>query len=132
MANEEPPEVVIGTLGELLVQLRLWEYGVQAAPPIKDSGNDLIAIRRREVRFIQVKTTQDPNKGPSWPRLSTEYDYVALVQLIRDDEGGLLLDRCRIMFVHKSRAFGARRWSALADCELSRDLVDEMFADRLA
>lgn len=45
-----------GTLGELLVQLRLLEYGVQAAPPIKDTGDDLIAIKGETVKFIQVKT----------------------------------------------------------------------------
>ena len=49
----------IGTLGELLVQTRLLEFDVQAAPPVKDSGNDLIAIRRTCFRALQVKTTTD-------------------------------------------------------------------------
>jgi hypothetical protein len=46
-----------GTIGELVVQLHLLQYDVQAATPIKDSGNDLIAVRRRTFRAIQVKTT---------------------------------------------------------------------------
>lgn len=33
-----------GTIGELLVQLQLLEYDVQAAPSIKDSGNDLAGL----------------------------------------------------------------------------------------
>ena len=43
--NEISPEVRIGTIGELLVQTRLLQRGVQAAAAIKDSGNDLIALR---------------------------------------------------------------------------------------
>jgi hypothetical protein len=46
--------MVTCTVGELLVQLRLLEYDVQAAPPLKDSGNDLIAIRGGQFRAIQV------------------------------------------------------------------------------
>jgi hypothetical protein len=44
MANPISSEMRIGTLGELLVQLRLLQFDVQAAPPLKDSGNDLIAV----------------------------------------------------------------------------------------
>lgn len=127
MANEEPPEVVIGTLGELLVQLRLWDHGVQAAPPIKDSGNDLIAIRGREVRFIQVKTTEDPVRRPRWPKIHIDYDYVALVRLVRGDDSRLLLDECQIVFVQKSEAVGPLRWSQLEGRTLSSALVEEMF-----
>ena len=45
-----------GTIGELLVQTRLLQYGVQAAPPLKDSGNDLIALKGDAIKTIQVKT----------------------------------------------------------------------------
>jgi len=55
--NAISPELVTGTIGELLVQLRLLELGVQAAPPIKDSGNDLIAVRGQAFCAIQVRTT---------------------------------------------------------------------------
>jgi hypothetical protein len=41
--NQVPKLTLTGTFCELLVQIRLLQYGVQAAPPIKDSGNDLIA-----------------------------------------------------------------------------------------
>ena len=33
-----------GTFGEGFVQLKLLQFDVQSAPPIKDSGNDLIAM----------------------------------------------------------------------------------------
>jgi hypothetical protein len=59
-----------GTFGELLVQIRLLQYGVQAAPPIKDSGNDLIAIRGKVFCAIQVKTrTSYPIKVDRLPKL---------------------------------------------------------------
>jgi hypothetical protein len=57
MGNPISDQLKTGTIGELLVQLRLLQYCVQAAPPIKDSGNDLIAVRGEEFRGIQVKTS---------------------------------------------------------------------------
>lgn len=58
--NELGNTTTVGTFGELLVQLRLLQYGVQAAPPLKDSGNDLIGVKGSVFRAIQVKTrTQD-------------------------------------------------------------------------
>ena len=57
MGNPITERVKIGTIGELLVQLRLLQYDVQAAPPIKDSGNDLIAVKGEAFRGVQVKTT---------------------------------------------------------------------------
>ena len=69
----------IGTLGELLVQLRLLQYDVQAAAPLKDSGNDLIAVKGRVIRAIQVKTTSEGGKfGRTRPE---HYDLVAFVEL---------------------------------------------------
>lgn len=53
MANPLPKTTYIGTVGELLVQLRLLEFGVQSAPPIRDSGNDLIAIKGRVVKLFR-------------------------------------------------------------------------------
>ena len=53
--NKITDNLKLGTIGELLVQLRLLEFDVQAAPPLKDSGNDLIAIRGIDMRAIQVK-----------------------------------------------------------------------------
>lgn len=55
--NPISEKIKIGTIGELLVQLRLLKYEVQAAPALKDSGNDLIAIKGSSFKAIQVKTT---------------------------------------------------------------------------
>jgi len=43
-----------GTFGELFVQLRLLQYEIQAAQPLKDTGNDLIAIKGEVFKAIQV------------------------------------------------------------------------------
>jgi hypothetical protein len=37
--------------------IRLLQYGVQAAPPIKDSGDDLIAVNGEVFRAVSVRTT---------------------------------------------------------------------------
>jgi hypothetical protein len=55
--NPVSPATAFGTAAELIVQLRLWQFGVQASSPLKDSGNDLIAIRGGMFRAIQVKGT---------------------------------------------------------------------------
>lgn len=68
-----------GTIGELIVQLRLLEHDVQAAAPIKDSGNDLIAIRGKEFRAIQVRCTTGETIDK--PDVDVLYDILAIVQL---------------------------------------------------
>ncbi len=98
MANPISQNLVTGTVGELLVQLRLLQYGVQAAPPLKDSGNDLIALKGYEVRTIQVKTSA--NKFPKNQNLPKRYHLLALVKLTGHDET-LLLDNSQIYLVPK-------------------------------
>ncbi|HEY2392370.1 MAG TPA: hypothetical protein VGK22_14440 [Candidatus Angelobacter sp.] len=61
--NKITDRLKLGTLGELLVQLRLMEFDVQAAAPLKDSGNDLSAIRGTAMRAIQVKATKIEEDG---------------------------------------------------------------------
>ena len=78
--NELEPETIIGTFGELLVQLRLFQYGVQAAPPLKDSGNDLIAVRGHVFKAVQVKTTTQ--NRVSFHKLPDHYHLLALVALL--------------------------------------------------
>ena len=57
----------------------LLQYDVQAAAPLKDSGNDLIAVKGRVIRAIQVKTTCEGGKfGRTRPE---HYDLVAFVEL---------------------------------------------------
>ncbi len=93
MGNPLPENMTTGTLGELLTQIKLLEFGVQAAPPIKDTGNDLIAIKGRTVKFIQVKTSL--NRTPSPRDLPEVYDFVLLVNL-NYENNNILLDRSTI------------------------------------
>lgn len=120
MGNPLPQTTHIGTIGELLVQLRLLEYGVQAAPPIKDSGNDLIGIRGEIVKFIQVKTSV--GKVPRITRLPNVYHIVALVNLEFSENGWLLLDKSKISVLKKGEKISSKR-------ELTRDVVDELWSE---
>lgn len=95
MANPLSETVRIGTVGELLSQVRLLELGVQAAPPIKDSGNDLVAILGRQVRFVQIKTKL---RGRTYSRdLPDIYDLLFCVDLkFNERENGFLFDASTI------------------------------------
>lgn len=103
--NRLSDKVAKGTFGELLVQLRLLQYDVQAAPPIKDSGNDLIAIRGEVFRAIQVKTrTEFPRRVYDLPGL-----YHVLAIVVPDPESTeteLSLDRCLIFLFSRQEVDG--------------------------
>ena len=115
MANVLPPLVLIGTLGELLVQQRLLQFRVQAAPPIKDSGNDLVAFHGQIVKTIQVKTAT--GRISDNRRLPQHYDILALVVLERTEEA-LHLDRSRIYLVPREAVAATPRTAeALAPFE---------------
>jgi len=99
MGNPITDNLKIGTLGELLVQLRLLEHDVQAAPPIKDSGNDLIAVFGETFRGIQVKTTA--GRRVAGRRLPRHYHILALVHLVATDTD-LLLDQSRVFLIPRA------------------------------
>jgi hypothetical protein len=127
--NPLEERMVTGTVGELLVQLRLLEYDVQAAPPLKDSGNDLIAIRGKQFRAIQVKATNDANNFAFNHKELKEklYDVLALVQIIGEGPN-LRLDECRIYLIPKDAVLkGHYKPMELAQYELSRPTVDALF-----
>ena len=122
MANPLPPPLAAGTLGEIFVQLRLLQFGVQAAPPIKDTGSDLVAFRGRTVRTLQVKTSA--NRISQDRRLPKHYDMLALV-LLRSADGIVALDSSRIFLVPRNSVQGTRRnVASLAHNELLYDNVD--------
>ena len=79
MSNPLPENNLTGLFGELLVQIRLLQYGVQAAPPIEDSGNDLIAVNGREFRSVSVRTTTSTTFTK--PKSERIYDVLAVVCL---------------------------------------------------
>jgi hypothetical protein len=114
MANNLPLKMLKGTIGELLVQLRLLEYGVQSVPPLKDTGNDLIAIRGEIVKFIQVKT------GKQITNLPLIYHIVALVNLKYADDSSLSLDQSEIYFVDRGETVKEKK-------RLTKELVDSIW-----
>lgn len=117
-----------GTVGELLVQLRLLQFDVQAAPPIKDSGNDLIAVRCHTFRAIQVKATA----GNAYPvdDLPEFYHLLAVVHLAGEDSN-LFLDRSRVFLIPKGRvAKASRQIARLEEYAVSQEHIDELFGPR--
>jgi hypothetical protein len=101
MANPIDEKMITGTIGELLVQLRLLQYKIQAAPPIKDSGNDLVALKGRQIRLIQVKTTAN-GTFPKLPGKKKIYDLLAIVDL-RGHDQILNLENTNIYLIPKGK-----------------------------
>jgi len=128
MSNPITPKLVQGSVGELLVQIRLLQFDVQAAPPLKDSGNDLIAVRALSLKTIQVKTVA--GKTYSVKDLPEFYDLLAVVQLVGEN-AMLRLDRSRVFLIPKHRVREApRQIKRLNDFALSREHVDDLFGAR--
>lgn len=130
MANPLPKKMNLGTIGELLVQLRLLQYNVQAAPPLKDTGNDLIAIKGESVRFLQVKSTQSNNVSNLNKLKTNIYHILAIVKLEKSEEE-LFLDRSRIFLIPKDELPGnSLKISDINQYELSR-MIDKIWDGNL-
>ena len=84
--NPVGDDAVSGKIGEMLVQLRLLLHSIQAAPPILDSGNDLIALKGRVIKSIQVKTKKFETQNWSIKPTDRDYDIIALVGLAQNSE----------------------------------------------
>ncbi len=124
--NPLTEDLITGTTGELLVQLRLLQYGVQAAPPLEDSGNDLIAVRGFTLKAIQVKATRKTDKKWQVPR-DRLYHVLALVRLDGHDNI-LSLDKSEVYLI--GREFienGTFHRTDLAPYRISQTLVDRLF-----
>jgi hypothetical protein len=123
--NPISDEIRIGTVGELLVALRLLQFVVQAAPPIKDSGNDLIAVKGDVFRAIQVKTTQ--SSIFSLRRLPRLFHVVALVQLVGEGNA-IYLDQSRIFLLEKKQIDrSSYRIEVLSEYEMNEHRVNSLF-----
>lgn len=127
MSNPISPALRIGTLGELLVQLRLLQFEVQAAPPLKDSGTDLIAVKDMRLHTVQVKATTSQDV-PRWPDPQRIYSLLAVVRFAGEDRD-LLLDASDVYLVQKSQLSNLERsWRALEPYRMTPERVDELFA----
>lgn len=123
--NRITDRIRTGTVGEILAQLRLLEHNVQAAPPIKDSGNDLIAIRGESFRAIQIKTTTGTKYSKA--DLPNHYHILAVVHLI-GDEHTLSLDESSIFLIPRHQVDSAStRISRLEEFRISPQQVDALF-----
>ncbi len=123
--NDLPDKMNTGALGELLVQIRLLQFGVQAAPPLKDSGNDLIAVRKGVFKAIQVKTTT--GNSYSARDLPERYHILAVVKLCASN-GEVCLNSSQVFLIPKSMVSTAPRGCArLSDYRLTRKHVDRLF-----
>lgn len=126
MANPISKELEIGTIGEMLVQIRLLQLGIQASIPLKDSGNDLIALKQLSLRTIQVKTTTI-QKLPNWPTSNKYYHLLALVKLYGHDTI-LELDKSSIYLIPKDELPKLKRsWDSINKYHLTQSLVDQLF-----
>jgi hypothetical protein len=123
--NQVTERVATGTLGELLVQIRLLQYGVQAAPPIKDSGNDLIAVNGKEFRAVSVRTTT--NGTYNKPAAGRLYHVLAVVNLIGDDREVQLDDTQVFLIAQPEVANASTACNKLGAFRLSRRLVEHLF-----
>jgi hypothetical protein len=118
-------KVSTGCAGELLVQLRLLQYGVQAAQPLQDSGNDLIAVNGQEFRGVAVRTTTTGRFNR--PLQQRSYHVLAVVHL-RGEDRNLHLDSSDIYLVPKDDVAAiSARCDELGAYRLSRALVEQLF-----
>lgn len=125
MANPIDEKLMIGTIGELLVQLRLLQHKIQAAPPIRDSGNDLVALKGRHIKLIQVKTTAS-GSFPKLPGKKKIYDYLAIVDLSGYDHT-LNLDDTNIFLIPKNDLPTVGRKLGALDTYKLEKVVDAYF-----
>jgi len=124
--NPLDDRLVTGTVGELLFQLRLLQYGVQAAPPLKDSGNDLIAVREGVFKAIQVKTTRLGRVQVRDVR-ARKFHLLGLAALDGTAQE-LFLDRCTLYLLPRDKIDAVRAGEEqVADYQLSQDVVDRLF-----
>jgi hypothetical protein len=124
--NKLPRHMNTGTIGELLVQIRLLQFGIQAAPPLKDSGNDLIAVRDKVFKAIQVKTrTGDSYEARGFRE--RRYHILAVVRLCMNG-GDVRLDGSQVYLIPKDKVSSApRRFDELSDYGLTEHTLNDLF-----
>jgi hypothetical protein len=126
--NEIHDTTRTGTIGELFVQLRLLEYGVQAAPPLKHSGNDLIAVKDTSFRAIQIKTTTTERfKKRGLPE---RYHRLAVVHLAKPDSSEVSYDQSTFFLLSKLQVEHAScQISGLSEYKISQNLLNSLFSE---
>lgn len=132
--NQLSQQLTCGTIGELLVQLRLLQYDVQAVSPHKDSGNDLLALRGECFRAIQVKTTktEGPFSFSHTDIMGKHFHILALVRLVGDGRD-IALDNSAVYLLARNEVTkGHFEDSELAPFEVSAPRIDALFPTPVA
>ena len=123
--NQITDRILTGSLGELLVQTRLLQYNVQAAIPLKDSGNDLIAVNGREFRAVSVRTTTTGTYKK--PAKNRAYHVLAVVCLVGSGRN-VLLDKSSVFLIPKEEVAAASTdCKKLDKYKFSRKMVEQTF-----
>jgi hypothetical protein len=125
LMNPIYPRMSTGAAGELLVQIRLLQYKVQAAPPIEDTGNDLIAVNGDNFRAVSVRTTTTGRFLK--PNEERTYHVLAVVHL-RGEAHDLHLDQTEIYLIPFDQVRGVSTNCAdLEPYRFSRQQVEQLF-----
>lgn len=115
----------IPAAGVMLLQIRLLQFGVRAAPPLPGSTADLIAIKGDVVRTIQVQARAglfDLRNLPEW------FHFVAFVR-VRVDKSAYALDQSEIYLVPREALGGLylNRGGRMRSYLLTNELMGEYF-----
>jgi hypothetical protein len=125
MGNPSPPKKIQGTIGELLTQIRFLQYGVELSIPVIDSGNDIVALKGKKVKLIQVKTKKHNSKRWNFPNLR-EYDILVLINFGEDENK---LDEAKIYLLSKEEVSNKKSigFMGIEKYELSTTLIYTLF-----
>ena len=124
--NQISDRMQTGVIGEHLVQIRLLQHDIQAAPPISDSGNDLIAVNGDQFRAIQVRTTT--TGAYKKPKPNRQYHILAVVDLNGEDRD-VNLDQSSVFFIPREAVDGAPTscHSLIEDYSISEHHLGQLF-----
>jgi hypothetical protein len=124
--NPIDARVKTGTIGELLVQIRLLQYGIQAAAPLKDSGNDLIAVCNDQFRAVSVRTTTTG----TFTRPSDRRYHVLAVVSLQGEDNTIHLDTSELFLIRQDLVNALpTRCENLRQFVISERLVRDLFGN---
>ena len=125
MGNSSPPKKIQGTIGELLTQIRFLQCGVELSIPVIDSGNDIVALKGKKVKLIQVKTKKHNSKRWNFPNLR-EYDILVLINFGEDENK---LDEAEIYLLSKKKVSNKKSIGlrSVKEYKLSDTLINTLF-----
>ena len=108
------------------MQFRLLQFNVQAAQPLKDSGNDLIAIRGDAFRAVSVRATT--GKRFNKPKKERKYHILAVVRFQKTEGGGVSLDASDLFLIPQTEVAAlSNKIVDLGHFRICQDLVDYLF-----